>query len=110
MQDGDLCYGLQGIYAPSKIDNGARIYYENSISATSAAMFDNYRSVLDSYSAAVAAGALPNLDAKSLRSQSDLLKKYSSDVKALAGTKIQTGEGWDHISSFTGVLLWRGTP
>ena len=55
-------------------------------------MFDSYRAALDSYRTAATAGALlPRLDAATLNTQSALLKKYSDEVKALAGTKVQSG-------------------
>ena len=60
--------------------------------SSSLAMLYSYRTSLDSYRTAAAAGALlPRLDAATLSAQSSLLKKYSDDVKALAGTKVQSG-------------------
>ena len=85
---------FQGIYAPGKIEGGYQIQYEDSLATTSAAMFDNYRAVLDSYAAAAATGALPRLNATQLRQQSALLKDYSTAVKAAAGSKQQSGE-WE---------------
>ncbi len=54
-------------------------------------MFDNYRSVLDSYRPAVTAGVVPRMNLATLEAQSAILKKYSADVKVAAGNKQQTG-------------------